>query len=173
MTKRQQTTRKAKKKPQAKPTASKKPRATAANNAANAEKRAAQTSKAAATPPKKKSANVTKNQGQHAAQKGANSTVGKIMKTTDGFLGNRSNIKKPRRVAVIEQREDDGAVAIVRIFKKKGKRADDPHAYVQELTLLPQDHTSLTEESIVEAKVILGVNTAQGKKAIFTKSKKW
>ncbi len=107
-------------------------------------------------------------QSQRAAQKaGARNSVGKIMKTTDGFLGNRPNIKKPRRVAVVEQREDDGAVAIVRIFKKRGKRADDPHAYVQELTLLPQDHTSLTEESIVEAKVILGVNTEQGKKAIF------
>lgn len=107
-------------------------------------------------------------QSQQAARKnGAKNTVGKIMKTTDGFLGNRPNIKKPRRVAVVEQREDDGAVAIVRIFKKRGKRADDPHAYIQELTLLPQDHTSLTEESIVEAKVILGVNTGQGKKAIF------
>lgn len=67
MTKRQQTTRKAKKKPQAKPAASAKPRANAANKRANAEKRAVQTSKAAATPPKAKSANVAKYQGQHAA----------------------------------------------------------------------------------------------------------
>ena len=90
------------------------------------------------------------------------------MKTTDGFLGDKPHIKKTRRVAVVEQREDDGAVALVRIFKKKGKRADDPHAYVQELVLLPDNHSSLTEESIVEAKVILGIQTAnKQKKSIY------
>ena len=47
------------------------------------------------------------------------SAVRKIYKTTDGYLSGRADIKKPRRVAVIHQRKDDGALAVVKIFSKK------------------------------------------------------
>lgn len=47
------------------------------------------------------------------------SDVRKIYKTTDGYLAGNERSKKPRRVAVVKQRKDDGAMAVVKIYSKK------------------------------------------------------
>ena len=44
------------------------------------------------------------------------SDVRKIYKTTDSFFTGRSDIDKTRRVAAVEQRKDDGALAVVKII---------------------------------------------------------
>lgn len=82
------------------------------------------------------------------------SDVKKIYKTTDGMLTNRPDIDKPRRVAAIDQRKDDGALAVVKIRSRKGKGGK---SYIKEVVLRPENHTSLTEESIVEKRVYIGV----------------
>lgn len=83
-----------------------------------------------------------------------NSFVGKILKTTDGMFNGRSDIKKPRPVAIIEQRED-GAFALVKIHKKAGKKGG---LYIKDLVLTPEDHLSLSEDSIIENRLYIGKN---------------
>ena len=82
------------------------------------------------------------------------SDIKKIYKTTDGMLTNRPDIDKPRRVAAIEQRKDDGALAVVKIRSKKGKGGK---SYKKEVVMKTENHISLTEESIVEKRVYIGV----------------
>lgn len=90
--------------------------------------------------------------------------VGKIYKTTDGIFNGRDDIKKPRPVAVVDQRKDDGAVALVKLHTRKGK---DGKMYIDELVLRPEDHPSLTEETIVEKRVYIGRKTETGHEPIF------
>jgi hypothetical protein len=130
-------------------------------------------SKAAATPPpeESKKGNIKKPTKKQSIFKRflllfkRKQAKGKIYKTTDGFFNNKERIKKKRRVAVIDQRKDDGAVAVVKIYSKKDKEGK---AYIQNLTLYPQDHSSLTEESIVGSQVILGIRTDNKFKALYT-----
>lgn len=84
--------------------------------------------------------------------------VGKIYKTTDGFIGGKPQIKKPRNVAVISQRKDDNAVAVVKIYSKKGKeeKQKEGKTYIPDLILSPKKHKSLTEDSIVGREVFFG-----------------
>ena len=84
--------------------------------------------------------------------------VGKIYKTTDGFFNKKDHIKKDRRVAVIDQRKDDGAVAVVKIYKKAGKekKFKEGKTYIPDLVLSPQEHKSLEEDSIVGREVFFG-----------------
>lgn len=82
------------------------------------------------------------------------SDVKKIYKTTDGMFTGRPDIDKPRRVATVAQRKDDGALAVVKIYSKKDRNGK---AYIDKLVLKPEEHTSLTEESIVGSKVLVGV----------------
>ncbi len=82
------------------------------------------------------------------------SDILKIYKTTDGFFTDNVKITKPRRVAVVDQRKDDNAVAVVTIFSKKGKTSD---RFVERVTLKPKRHNSLTEKSVVENEVRIGV----------------
>ena len=84
------------------------------------------------------------------------SAVRKIYKTTDGYFTNNPSSKKPRRVAVIKQRKDDGALVVCKIFKAKGKNQESSR-FVQKLTLSPKKHKSLTEDSIVESVPRMGV----------------
>lgn len=84
------------------------------------------------------------------------SSVGKIYKTTDGNLGNKSKSKKPRNVIAVEQRKSDGAIAVAKIHSKKGKNAADRSKYIQGVTLSPKQHPSLKEPSIVEKRAIFG-----------------
>ncbi len=79
---------------------------------------------------------------------------GDILKTTDGFLRDNPTYKKDRPVVVYAKRKDDGALAISKIHTKKGK---DPKNYISNLTLEPQTHTSLTDTSVIEKRVIFGV----------------
>lgn len=85
---------------------------------------------------------------------GKKKSVRKIYKTTDGYFTARPDIKKPRRVAAIDQRKDDGALAVVKIHSKKDKNGNH---YVDKVVLKPEKHCSLTEDSIVESRVYIGV----------------
>lgn len=98
-----------------------------------------------------------------------NSVVGKIFKTTDGFFGKRTDIKKPRNVAVVEQRKDDGAVAVVKVHSKSGKEEKIGKTFIPNLVLKPEEHPALTKESIVNRQVIVGVsrNGATKPRSIF------
>ena len=88
------------------------------------------------------------------------SNVTKVYITTDGYFTDRSDIKKRRVVAVLEQRNSDGAVAVVKVFSKEGKEANIGKTFIPGLTLLPQDHSTLTQESIVGRQVQFGVKHA-------------
>ncbi|MCD8309458.1 MAG: hypothetical protein LUD19_06360 [Clostridia bacterium] len=81
----------------------------------------------------------------------------KIYKTTDGYFNDKAYIKKPRRVAVVHQRKDDGAVAVVKIYSKKEKKGK---AYINNLTLKPDKHSSITEDSVVGSQVNFGVKSS-------------
>ena len=87
------------------------------------------------------------------------SDVRKIYKTTDGYLAGNERSKKPRRVAVVKQRKDDGAMAVVKIYSKKDKSGK---AYVEKLVLKPENHSSLTEDSIVGRRVYVGIINKAG-----------
>lgn len=86
--------------------------------------------------------------------------VRKIYKTTDGYFTKNPNIKKKRRIAVIDQRRKDGALAVAKIYSKKGKSGK---AYVNDVVLKPEKHSSLTEDSVVGSQVIIGTK-GKGKK---------
>ena len=92
------------------------------------------------------------------------SAVRKIYKTTDGYLSGRADIKKPRRVAVIDQRKDDGALAVVKIYKKANK---NNNSTIKGFVLKPEKHPSLTEPSIVGKRVHIGVKEGNSYKAIY------
>ncbi|MBQ2714855.1 MAG: hypothetical protein IJF76_04410 [Clostridia bacterium] len=93
------------------------------------------------------------------------SDVGKIYKTTDGFFNDKPHIKKPRRVVAVQQRKDDGALAVSKIYSKEEKKGT---AYIEGLILYPEDHPSLDKESIVGSSVIFGVKKKDGTfKAIY------
>lgn len=106
------------------------------------------------------------------AKKDNDSDIGKIFITTDGFFNNRPDIKKKRLVAVVEQREDDGAIAVVKIYSKKNKPGT---SCIKRLVLKPKKHTSLNEDSIVGNNVLLGITFKKSDglkdyKAIFPRS---
>ena len=85
------------------------------------------------------------------------SIVGKILKTTDGYFNGRADIKKPRTVAVVEQRKDDKAVAVVKIYSKEGKEEKIGKTFIPDLVLKPEEHPALREESVVGRQVHFGV----------------
>lgn len=91
--------------------------------------------------------------------------VGKIYQTTDGFLASNPINKKKRHVAVVDQR-DDQAVAVVKIYSKKGK---DGNHCIQKVVLKPEKHKSLTEDSLVGQRVIIGIKNKDGYQAINTR----
>ncbi len=80
------------------------------------------------------------------------SSVGKIYITTDGFFSGKPNKGKNRRIAVIDQRKDDGAVAVVKIASKEGKESKIGKDYIPDLVLSPKKHKSLSQDSIVQRK---------------------
>ncbi len=79
---------------------------------------------------------------------------GDIMKTTDGFLRGNPDNTKERRVVVFDKRKDDGALAVSKIHKKRGQ---NPNNYIQNLDLQPNKHSSLTETSVIEKRVVFGL----------------
>lgn len=91
--------------------------------------------------------------------------VGKIYRTTDGYFTSSYRIKKPRRVAIIYQRKDDKAIAVVKIYSKKNKSGNP---YISKLVLKPNKHPSLTEDSIVGKRLIIGKKENESYKAIYT-----
>lgn len=92
--------------------------------------------------------------------------VKKIYKTTDGYFTGNKEITKPRRVAVIDQRKDDGALSVVKIYSKKNKQGK---MYMEGVTLSPQKHNSLTEASIVGNQVHIGVKNGKNYLPIYSR----
>lgn len=91
------------------------------------------------------------------------SDVGKIMKTTDGYFNNRQDIKKERNVAVIAQRKDDRAVAVVKVRSEKEGRQNTS---IKGVTLKPGKHPALTENSLVEKNLRVSRTDKGVKKAL-------
>lgn len=89
---------------------------------------------------------------------------GKIYQTTDGFFydNNIKRNKKKRLVVAVNQR-DDGALAVAKIHSKKGKKDKN---YIKGVKLIPKDHPSLTEESVVSNRIIWGAKRKKGMKPI-------
>lgn len=122
---------------------------------------------------KSKSNNVANVQSQKPEPKNTNKkAVGNIMKTTDGFLGNKPHIKKTRSVAIVDQRKSDGAVAVVKISKKTGKEEKIGKNFIPNLELEPSEHPALTETSIVGRQVIFGIKINGEFKPIFVRDLK-
>lgn len=107
---------------------------------------------------KKKKPAASKAAGKKKSVK-PKSDVRKIYKTTDGYFTRSDKNTKPRRVAVVKQRKDDGAMAVVKIYSKKDKSGK---AYVEKLVLKPENHSSLTEDSIVGRRVYVGTKNKSG-----------
>ena len=80
---------------------------------------------------------------------------GKIYQTTDGFFydNNIKRNKKKRLVVAVNQR-DDGAVTVAKIHSKNGKNEKN---YIKGLILKPNDHSSLSTDSVISIRNILGV----------------
>lgn len=95
--------------------------------------------------------------------------VRKIFKTTDGYLGGKPKIKKPRNVAAIKQRKADGAVAVVKISSKNGKEEKIGKTFIPKVELQPEKHTALTESSVVSRQVIIGIKSGDAFTPIFTR----
>ena len=90
------------------------------------------------------------------------SDVGKIYKTTDGYFTQNPAITKKRRVAVIDQRASDGALAVTKIYSKYDENGKERKgkAYIDDLTLLPKKHSSLKQDSVVGNQVHIGTRKA-------------
>ena len=90
------------------------------------------------------------------------SDVGKIYWTNDGYFTQHENPKKtkPRPVAVVDQRKQDGALAVTKLHKKEGKSGKD---CIDGLVIKASDHTSLKGDSIVERRVIIGTRKSGAK----------
>ena len=95
------------------------------------------------------------------AKRHKRSDAGKIYETTDGYFTQNPKIKKRRRVAVLKQRKDDGALAVAKIYSKEGKNLESG-AYIKDLTLQPEKHKSLKQESIVGNQVYIGTKDKKG-----------
>ena len=85
--------------------------------------------------------------------------VRQIYKTIDGFSNGRTDITKPRRVVVVAQRRMDNAVVLAKIYSAKDKSGV---AFVEGLTLLPEEHSSLKEPSYVGRKPFWGMKPKNG-----------
>ena len=90
------------------------------------------------------------------------SDVGKIYKTTDGYFTQNPAITKKRRVAVIDQRDSDGALAVTKIYSKYDENGKERKgkAYIDDLTLSPKKHSSLKKDSVVGTQVHIGTKKA-------------
>lgn len=74
----------------------------------------------------------------------------KIYKTTDGYFTFNKKNRKPRPIAVIDQR-DDKAVAIVKFHSAKENRQN----VIPNLKIKTKNRKNLTEDSFVEDRVII------------------
>lgn len=88
---------------------------------------------------------------------------GDFYKTTDGFFRDKEIINKSRMVVIYDKREDDGALAVSKIYSKDGK---NPKNLIDGLTLTPKKHKSLTEDSAIGTRVIFGIKDGNGYKPI-------
>lgn len=109
---------------------------------------------------KKKASKSVKPKSKAKKTSGKKSDVRKIYKTTDGYFTQDAKNKKPRSVAVIKQRKDDGAIAVCKIHSKEGK---DEKRKVQGLVLSPKKHKSLKVDSVVSSNPIVATKGKDGK----------
>lgn len=84
--------------------------------------------------------------------------VGKIYRTTDGYLDGKDHIKKPRRVVAVEQRNDT-AIGVLKIYSEKDKHNQN---IVKGIVLKPKNHISLTEDSVVGSRLLIGKKNKDG-----------
>ena len=57
-------------------------------------------------------------------------------------------------MAVVDQRKDDGALALVKIHSEEGKK---PNVYIEGVVLTTSEHSALKEVSIIENRVYYGI----------------
>lgn len=120
-------------------------------------------SKARSSASKRTSSKVkTTSQAKRQTRARRKSDVGKIYKTTDGYFTQNPAITKKRRVAVIDQRDSDGALAVTKIYSKYDENGKERKgkAYIDDLTLSPKKHSSLKQDSIVGTQVHIGTKKA-------------
>ena len=98
------------------------------------------------------------------------SSVGKIYKTTDGYLSGDLKVRKPRNVVAVSQRKDDGAISVAKISSKEGKEAKIGKTFIPGLVLKPAEHPALTEDSVIKREVIVGVKRGNGKAPIYPRN---
>ena len=91
----------------------------------------------------------------------------KLYLTTDGFFTDRPDIRKERTVAEVLRRNSDGAIAVVKIYSKEGKEEKIGKTFIPGLVLKPEDHPTLTEDSIVGREVFFGVKQQNGQYRAF------
>jgi len=91
--------------------------------------------------------------------------IRKIYKTTDGYLGGKDKIKKPRLIIVIEQR-DDKAVGVVKLFSKDGKKNNSTISNVE---ILPnKNRKSITKVSLVGSRLHIGRKNGNNFEPLYT-----
>lgn len=80
---------------------------------------------------------------------------GKIYQTTDGFFyDDKSRRNNKKRLVVAVNQRDDGAVTVAKIYSKNGKKEKN---YIKGLILKPNNHSSLSTDSVISRRNILGV----------------
>ncbi len=90
---------------------------------------------------------------------------GDFYKTTDSFLRGKENVGKKRTVVVYDKRKDDGALAVSKIYSKKNKNKKN---LIDDLTLTPKKHKSLTEDSAIGTRVVWGTKNGKDFKPIYS-----
>lgn len=76
----------------------------------------------------------------------------KILQSSDGFIAGLDKKIKPRKVLVVSQRDDD-ALAISKLYSKKGKNTKN---IINKVILSPKNHSSLTKKTVVGKRVHYG-----------------
>lgn len=77
------------------------------------------------------------------------SDVGKIMKTTDGYFANDPKNKKRRFLVVVDQRKDDGAVAVSKLHENKPGRKHILKGFI----LKPSKHSALAKDTVIDESI--------------------
>lgn len=82
--------------------------------------------------------------------------IGKIYTTYDGITNGNKNIKKKRKVVVVDQSNDD--LAISKLHEYKEDRIDYS---LPDIIISPENHPSLSKDSLVENKVFYGIKDSK------------
>lgn len=142
-------------------------RATSSRSKARSSASKRTSSKVKTTSQAKRSTSKPTAQAKRQTRARRKSDVGKIYWTNDGYFTQHENPKrtKQRRVAVIDQRDLDGALAVTKIYSKYDENGKERKgkAYIEDLTLSPKEHSSLKQDSVVGNQVHIGTRKAGAK----------